>query len=234
MRRVRSTHRLHSFLYLMKRKLLHLRSVLVSFFSKVPHRMAPRDESRRAHAGIIVDMFAAIMARVKGANINVDLDTVMHVLRYDFPNVEHIWLAERFMTAFEARYPLEATLTLAAAKRTEAERCALAMEILTLLHRVGGDLTNPELFARVTLGLNLPWASTSLEHLFSTPGAVSNQPMIETISFSGHIGKGNVTLPAEDEGVRFRALRCVNLLLIINDGDTPISLRGQKLHPDLY
>lgn len=230
MRRVRSTHRLHSFLYLMKRKLLHLRSVLVSFFSKVPHRMAPRDESRRAHAGIIVDMFAAIMARVKGANINVDLDTVMHILRYDFPNVEHIWLAERFMTAFEARYPLEATLTLAAAKRTEAERCALAMEILTLLHRVGGDLTNPELFARVTLGLNLPWASTSLEHLFSTPGAVSNQPMIETISFSGHIGKGNVTLPAEDEGVRFRALRCVNLLLIINDGDTPISLRGQKLH----
>ncbi len=230
MKRIRSTHRLHSFLYLMKRKLLHLRSVLVSFFSKVPHRMVPRDESRRAHAGIIVDMFAAIMARVKGANIDEDLDTVMHILRYDFPNVEHVWLAERFMTAFQARYPLEATLTLAAAKRTEAERCALAMEILTLLHRVGGDLTSPELFARVTLGLNLPWASTSLEHLFSTPGAVSNQPMIETISFSGHIGKGNVTLPSEDEGVRFRALRCVNLLLIINDGDTPISLRGQKLH----
>lgn len=230
MRRVRSTHRLHSFWYLMKRKLLHLRSFLVSFFSKVPHRMAPRDESRRAHAGIIVDMFAAIMARVKGANIDEDLDTVMHILRYDFPNVEHMWLAERFMSAFEARYPLEATLTLAAAKRTEAERCALAMEILTLLHRVGGDLTSPELFARVTLGLNLPWASTTLERLFSTPGAISSQPMIETISFSDHIGKGNVTLPSEDIGVRFRALRCVNLLLIINDGDVPISLRGQKLY----
>ncbi len=175
-------------------------------------------------------MFASIMARVKEANIDEDLDTVMHILRYDFPNVEHVWLAERFMTAFEARYPLEATLTLAAAKRTEAERCALAMEILTLLHRVGGDLTNPELFARVTLGLNLPWASTTLERLFGTPGAISQQPMIETISFSDHIGKGNVTLPAEDAGVRFRALRCVNLLLIINDGDEPISLRGQKLY----
>lgn len=230
MRRVRSTHRLYSFWYLMKRKLLHLRSFLVSFFSKVPHRMAPRDESRRAHAGIIVDMFAAIMARVKGANIDEDLDTVMHILRYDFPNVEHMWLAERFMSAFEARYPLEATLTLAAAKRTEAERCALAMEILTLLHRVGGDLTSPELFARVTLGLNLPWASTTLERLFSTPGAISTQPMIETISFSDHIGKGSVTLPSEDIGVRFRALRCVNLLLVINDGDVPISLRGQKLY----
>lgn len=232
MRRIRSTHtpRLYTILFSLRRKLFHLRSLLVSFFSKVPHRMAPRDETRRGHAGIIVDLFAAIMARVKGASIDDDLDTVMNILRYDFPNVEHVWLAERFMTAFEARYPLEATLALAAAKRTEAERCALAMEILTLLHRVGGDLTNPELFARVTLGLNLPWASTSLEHLFSTPGATSKYPIIETISFSGCIGRGNVTLAVEDAGVRFRALRCVNLLLIINDGDVPISLRGQTLN----
>ncbi len=231
MKRVRTTTPHLSTLFLSwKRKALHLRSFLVSFFSKVPHRLAPKDESRRAHAGIIVDMFAAIMARVKGASIDDDLDTVMNILRYDFPNVEHEWLAERFKTAFEARYPLEATLTLASAQRTEAERCALAMEILTLLHRVGGDLTNPELFARVTLGLNLPWASTSLERLFSTPGAVSKYPIIETISFSDHIGKGNVTLATEDAGVTFRALRCVNLLLIVNDGDKPISLRGQTLN----
>ncbi len=229
MKHIRQTRRLSVLLLALRRKVLHLRSFLVSFFSQVPHSLAPRDESRRAHAGIIVDMFAAIMARIQSVNADDDLDTVMNILRYDFPNVEHQWLAERFITAFEARYPLEATLTLAAAKRTEAERCSLAMEILTLLHRVGGDLTNPKLFARVTMGLNLPWAGSELEQLFNTPGAVSSQPIIETICFADHIGKGTVTLPAEDKGVQFRALRCVNLLLIINDGDVPISLRGQIL-----
>lgn len=211
-----------------KRGMLNLRSFCASLFSKVPHRMAPKDESRRAHAGIIVDMFAAIMARVNSRHIEKDMDTVMNILRYDFPNVEHVWLAERFKTAFNARYPLEATLTLAGARRTEAERCALAMEILTLLHRVGGDLAVPELFERVTIGLNLPGFASRLETLVRTPGMPAEAP-IESIGFSGGSGGDNVTLAPEDRDVCFRALRCANLLIIVNDGDAPISLRGQTL-----
>ena len=128
-----------------RRRILRSRSALASWLNTVPHRIAARDESRRAHAGTIADLFASIMCQV--VDIGVDkLDTAMDILRHDFPNVEHIWLAERFQLAYEAAYPLPATLALAAAGRTEEERISLALEIYALLLRIGGDLTSPTLF----------------------------------------------------------------------------------------
>lgn len=210
-----------------RRRALHWRSSLVSFLGSVPHRLSSRAESRRAHAGTIVDLFASIMCQVEGLGID-KMETTMDILRRDFPNVEHIWLAERFQRAYDARYPLSATLTLAAARRTEGERTALAMEIFAMLHRVGGDLTHPTLFAEVTAGLNLPGADTFIEKLFRTAGAEAPQP-IESLCFSSSLGFDNVMLPPEDAGAAFRVLRCVNLLLVVNDADVPISVRGQKL-----
>ncbi len=212
----------------LRRRFLHLRSSLVSLLARVPTRIAARDESRRAHAGTVVDLFASIMGQVKGVAMG-DIDTAMDILRYDFPNVEHIWLAERFQKAYLARYPLDATLTLAAANRTEEERISLALEIFTMLHRVGGALPNPALFARVTHGLNLPeYSDRHISTLVDTPGAAAERP-IESISFSSIPGEGDVTLSAQDAGKRFRALRCVNLLIIVNDSPNMLTLRGRNL-----
>ena len=211
------------------RYLLRLRSLLVSLYNRAPHRIGPRDTTRRAHAGIIADLFASIMCRIDGIGLE-DMDTAMDILRYDFPNVEHIWLAERLQNAYRARYPLEATLKLAAAHRTIAERYSLALEILTMLHRVGGDLTNPDLFEEVTQGLQLPGAHKSLPSLFATPGSRVVDAPIETISFSEDIALGNVTLSPANAHVRFRAVRCVNLLIIINDAKAPLSVREHTLH----
>ncbi len=210
------------------RYLLRLRGFLASLFNRVPRRIGPKTESRRAHAGIIVNLFASIMCRVEGLGVE-DMDTTMDILRYDFPNVEHSWLAARFQNAYRASFPLEITLRLAAADRTQAERYSLAIEILTMLHRVGADLSDPELFAEVTAGLGLPGADRELESLIATPGATPKPP-IESISFSGQLGRGNVTLSSADENVRFRALRCVNLLVIVNDSHVPLSVRGHTLH----
>lgn len=221
-------HRLTDQMLRVKRSMLKWRSFFASLFNRVPHRFEPKSESRRTHAGIIVDLFASIMCRVDGLGIE-DMDTTMDILRYDFPNVEHSWLADRFQTAYRAAYPLEHTLRVAAANRTEAERYSLALEILTMLHRVGGDLTNPTLFAEVTDGLQLPGASDILEALFTDPEAPV-PGIIEIMRFSPHIGRGVVTLSPADGDVQFRALRCVNLLIIINDSRTPLSVRGYTLH----
>ena len=210
-----------------RRRILRARSALAAQLNTAPHRITARDESRRAHAGTISDLFASIMCQV--VDIGVDkLDTAMDNLRHDFPNVEHIWLAERFQTAYEAAYPLSATLALAAAGRTEEERISLALEIYALLLRIGGDLTSPTLFEEVTYGLNLPGCATMLEELMRTPGATAPAPL-ESITFSSIPGENTVLLPEDDATVMFRAIRCVNFLLIINDSDTPISVRGQTL-----
>lgn len=224
----RTRQQLTRLLFVSNRYLLHLRSFLVSVFTRVPHRIGPKEETRRAHAGIIADLFASIMCRIDGIGLE-DMDTTMDILRYDFPNVEHSWLAERLHNAYRSRYPLEITLKLAAAKRTEAERFSLALEVLTMLRRVGGDLTNPDLFEEVTNGLQLPGAHKTLEALFSTPGARALPP-IEVLSFSEELALGNVTLSSADANVRFRAVRCVNLLIIINDSKTPLSVREHTLH----
>ena len=211
------------------RYLLHLRGRLASFYNRAPHRISANDNSRRAHAGLIADLFASIMCRIDGIGME-DMDTAMDILRYDFPNVEHIWLAERLQNAYRARYPLEATLKLAAANRTVAERYSLALEILTMLHRVGGDLTNPGLFEEVTRGLQLPLAHKTLPAFFATPGARMTDAPIETLSFSEDIAQGNVTLSSLNRHVRFRVVRCVNLLIIINDAKPPLSVREHTLH----
>ncbi len=212
----------------LKRGLLRVRGFFVAIFARVPQRIGPRVESRRTHAGIIADLFASIMCRVDGLGAE-DMDTAMDILRYDFPNVEHSWLAGRFRTAYRIGFPLDVTLRLAAANRTVAERYSLALEILTILHRAGGDLTNPELFAEVTRGLGLPDADRQLEELLSTPGATAAHP-IEVISFSNRIAEGNVTLSPADGQLSFRAVRCVNLIIIINDAHAPLSVRGHILH----
>lgn len=211
----------------LRRRILRARSTVASLFNSAPHRIAAKDESRRSHAGIITDLFASLMCQV--VDIGIDkLDTAMDLLRHDFPNVEHSWLAERFQTAYEAAYPLPATLALAAAGRTEAERISLALEIYALLLRVGGDLTSPTLFEEVTFGLNLPSAASMLEELMRTPGSVAPKPM-ESITFCAEPGENTVQLPKEEASVIFRAIRCVNFLLIVNDSETPIVVRGQTL-----
>ena len=210
-----------------QRELLRLRSTLTGLFTEMPRHLSPRFENRRSHAGTVVDLFATIMSRVKGVGLE-DMNSTLDIIRYNFPNVEHKWLIQRFEKTYLANYPLDATLTLAAAKRTEAERISLALEIFAMLHSVGGDLTNPQLFAMVCYGLNLPGMSQIIENMLSTPGARAERPM-ESLSFDSEIGKGNFILSPEDTGVRFRAVRCANLMLIINDGVT-IQLRGRKLH----
>ena len=215
-------------LQFVRRKLRTIRSKFAERLTKEPTRLASRDESRRAHAAEVVDLFATIMAQVEGLSMD-DMDTTMDMLRYDFPNVEHSWLAERFQQAYTAEYSLSHTLTIAAADRTTAERTALALEILTMLYRVGGDLTNPSLFDRVANGLNLPGQSRLIEKLVRTPGLLAPAPL-EVLRFSRDIAYANVTLSELDEGVRFRAISCANILLIVNDANKTIQLHGRILH----
>lgn len=213
----------------LSRRLLRLRGAVTAYFSRnASTRLASKDESRRAHAGIVVNLFAAIMARIDGITID-DMDSAMDILRYDFPNVEHSWLAERFQTAYTNSYPLEPTLVLASAKRTEAERMALALEILTMLHRVGGNLTNPTLLDRVTTGLNLPGAARKLEELCSSPD-IRSMPPIDILCFSESLKADGVTLSSKDRGVQFRVLRCANAMFVINDAHRIIKLSGQIMH----
>ena len=70
------SRRLRNLLHSGRRRILRYRSRLASVLNTVPHRIAARDESRRAHAGTIADLFASIMCQV--VDIGVDkLDTAL-------------------------------------------------------------------------------------------------------------------------------------------------------------
>ncbi len=209
------------------RAVVHSYSSIIGLLMDAPRRFVPKNESDRTHAGTIADLFASILGRLEDPGAEV-LYAAMDILRYDFPNVEHIWLAERFRKSYEAHYPLQNTLTMAVARRTQEERIALALEVYTLLHRIGGHENTPELFEEVANGLNLPGAARIIDNLVNTPGMVATRP-VESLSFSTDLAEGNVQLPPEEDGVRFRVLHCVNLLLVVNDGVKPISVRGRYL-----
>ncbi len=208
--------------------LLKFRNKITGALTKEPTRLAAGDESRRAHAAVVVDLFATIMAQVEGIGME-DMDTTMDMLRYDFPNVEHSWLAERFQQAYTAELSLSTVLSVACANRTQAERMALALEILTMLFRVGGDFTNPTLFDKVTTGLNLPGQAQLLEKLIHSPGLLAPAPL-EVLRFSGDVAYANVTLSDKDKKIRFRAINCAHVLLIVNDASSALPLHGRILH----
>lgn len=207
--------------------LLRVRSKLANLFYRSTGRLMPRVESRRARAGAVVDLFASILARVEGLSHQVTYN-VMDILRYDFHNIEHIWLADRFRRAYEAKYPLSDTVALAAAKRTENERVAIALEIFTMLHRVGVQQENPTIFTDVVEGLNIPFSSDRFEDLLLTSGAEAQHPL-ESLTFAADSDEKNVTLAGEDKDLAFRAIRCMNLMVIVNDGDMPLTVRGLQL-----
>ena len=210
-----------------QRALIKMRSDFADMMGNSPQRVAPQEASRRDHAGRIIDLFATIMGRVDGISID-DTDISLEMLRYDFPNVEHSWILRRFDNVYRAKYPLESTLTLAAAKLSEEERISLALESYVMLYRVGADVDNPDLFEKICFGLNIPHSAKRLEELITQPTCSDAHP-IERLSVSSSNADCDFALSARDEPVEFRALRCVNLVIIINDAQTPISILGQSL-----
>ena len=208
---------------LLRRHLLTLESLFLRWFG----RKGGREESNRAHAATVVNLFASLIMR-RARPLEDELNTAFDLLRYNFPNVEHSWLARRFGRAIQAHYSLEDTLSVAAAGRSEAERCSIALQVLALLHRTGARFAEPGLFEEITLGLLLPGAAASLSRLIDTPGMAAEAP-VESVSFSSERGKADVDLAPVDEGVSFRILRCDKQILVINDGKGPVEVRGRRI-----
>ena len=126
-------------------RILRWRLTLAELFAKAPKRLTPRPETRRSHADVIINLFAAVIRR-SGESTDDVKEAAMDILRSDFPNVEHVWLREHFQRALDSPATANIKLLLAAIRRTEPERISLALEIVALLSRVGGRLSTPELF----------------------------------------------------------------------------------------
>lgn len=210
------------------RTLLRLRVELNQLVGEQIPWLRRDDGSMQRHAGTMVDFFTSILVLQKHVTAR-DADVALDLLRYNFPDVEHRWLAKRFERSMAAAYDLEDTLALAAAGKSEPERFAMALEILALLRNAGDALAEAKLFERVTYGLLLPGSAASIRDLFD--GVETGQAVEPAVSvcFSSYGETAEVQLTGLDKGISFRAIRCAHLLLIINDGGESFVVRGRKL-----
>lgn len=208
-------------------RILRWRLTLAELFAKAPKRLTPRPETRRSHADVIINLFAAVIRR-SGESTDDVKEAAMDILRSDFPNVEHVWLREHFQRALDSPATANIKLLLAAIRRTEPERISLALEIFALLSRVGGRLSTPELFEEVCYGLSLPGTAGIITSLINTPGKDALRP-IECVAFNGGKKEFCVTLSPVDADFNFRVLRCVNFVIVVNDSKYPLTARGVRL-----
>lgn len=155
-----------------------------------------------------------------------DADAALDILRYTFPEVEHRWLSKRFERSMRANFTVEEVLASAAFGRDEAERLAMAIEVLSILKNAGDNQAMSDLFDRVTYGLELPGAAPHLRKLLLESGTEAEDPAF-SVSFG--TDQAEVSLPSVDEGVAFRLIRCAQLVMIVNDGDKTIVARGRPL-----
>ncbi len=227
------------------RHLLHRCHVaLARLFADAPSRIAPRIMSRRRYTGTIIDLFATILRRLETSEPSPDIseeereqtklrgiDATIDVLRYSFPNVDYQWLIKRFDLAYESNYALKGMLALGASKRTIEERCALALKIYALLNHLQEDITHRALFDRICAGLRIKLNAAELEQLICCPRGETSKDtrFIQSIIISPQIGEGDFLLSEDAHDTRFRALRCANIMLIINDAPTPLNVRGCQL-----
>ena len=199
---------------------------MLRFFGAYLPWLRRDDGSVRRHAGTLVDLFATILMRHNHVSAR-DADAALDILRYTFPEVEHRWLAKRFERSMRANFTVEEVLTSAAFGRDEAERMAMAIEVLSILKNAGDSQAMTDLFDRVTYGLELPGAAPHLRRLLLEADTEAEDPAF-SVSFGVREG-AEVSLPAVDEGVAFRLIRCSQLVLVVNDGEKTIEARGRPL-----
>lgn len=185
------------------------------------------DGSDRKHARTLIDLFVTILMH-KGRLSARDADAALDILRYTFPELEHRWLANQFDNSRKSAESLETVLKEASFHADEAERMAIAIEVLSLLKNRGDHTLIDELFEKITYGLELPGIAPHLKRLLLEPGTEAQEP-----AFSVSFGclKTEVVLPYAEDGLRFRLIRCARLVMVINDGEVPIIVRGRKLAP---
>lgn len=190
--------------------------------------LAQNNGSERKHAGTLIDLFVTILM-LKDRLSARDADAALDILRYTFPELEHQWLAARFERSMKVTFPLDEVLAAAAAGNDEAERMAMAIEVLSLMKNTGDEWLIDEIFEKVTYGLELPGVAAHLKELLSVPGTEAQEPAF-SVSF-GTDEDTEVALPQSVEGTKFRLIRCSRLVMVINDGDVAFVVRGRKLAP---
>lgn len=184
--------------------------------------------SVRDHAAPIIDLFASIVMRDERVS-ETDVDAALDFLRYSFPEAEHAWLARHFQRATVSIHPVSQLAVIAGTNRTLQERMAMALEVLALLKNARDERAIESLFGEVTVGLMLPGAASLLRATLDDPLSQPPEP-IQSVRFCSD-ENAEVMLSQAEEGTAFRALQCGELLLIINDGEKSLRIRGRSLPP---
>lgn len=182
--------------------------------------------SVRDHAAPIIDLFASIVMRDEKVS-ETDVDSALDFLRYSFPEADHNWLTRQFQRATVSIHPVSQLATIAGTNRTLQERMAMALEVLALLQNARDKRAIASLFEEVTIGLMLPGASVLLRSMLRDPLSQPPEP-IQSVRFSVN-ETAEVVLSQKDDRTAFRALQCGDILLIMNDGETPLRVRGRSL-----
>lgn len=188
-----------------------------------------KDGSLKEHAAPIIDLFASIVMRDEQMS-EMDANGALDFLRYSFPEIEHAWLARHFKRATQAIHPVSQVASIAGENKSHTEKLSMALEVLTLLKNARDKRAIEILFPEVISGLELPpETACSLPNLLDTP-SFSPDPPIISVAF-GSTPEAEVSLPGAEGHLSFRAIRCGDLLIIINDAELPLRVRGKSLPP---
>ncbi len=186
------------------------------------------DGSVMEHAAPIIDLFASIVMRDERMS-ETDADSALDFLRYSFPEAEHSWLARHFKKATESIHPVSQLAVIAGTNRSLQERMSMAMEVLSLLKNARDQRAIDTLFEEVTMGLMLPGAAPLLKAMLDDPSAPPPEPVL-SLRFSTS-PEADVALSEKNGTIQFRVFLCGELMLVINDGESPLRVRGRSPRP---
>ncbi|MDC0088360.1 ABC transporter ATP-binding protein, partial [Akkermansiaceae bacterium] len=192
-------------------------------------RFAPAAPIGRDHVGALVDVFTsfvALDARVDRAEAEVALD----LLRHDFPEADHRWLARRLHQSLQSPKPPEEVAAALRDRLTEDEKVSLGLQLYLMVMASNSRYRGGEAFLKVMISLD---AQEIGESIFAEMRGVetSDDLPFDKVSFSTEEG-ADVVLASDETHFRFYAYRSKDFILLKNIGKEPLPISGHTLAED--
>jgi ABC transport system ATP-binding/permease protein len=220
-------------------------SPLAARVRRVANRLTRRWRKVRASSEspnllpLLIQVLAAFSKSAKADVLEEEIDSSLGFLRYDYPEAVYSELRKLFRQALHEPQDLKAMAERLAAELSTERKIMLGVQLYDLIAKAGMDAQMVVQFYGFMTQLGM--AAQAIDIVYQLNAADDNAPGVyqhgqsplESLTF-GSNGHGDVILKGLDEGERLVAFRYHDLILLKNQSNKGIVVRGRPLGPGSF
>ncbi len=184
----------------------------------------------------LIGVFAAF-TRMDGIIDEDEVDSILGFLRYDYPESVYAGLRQLYIEALREEQDLDAMADDLAPRLNLEEKILLGIQLYVLVFRAGVSREAMETFIRFMTGLGVAREAVELVYQLNVDSAHAppeeerdQESPLEALTIGGR-PECDVAFPQMPSGFELAAFRLRHFLLLKNNGNSPVVVRGHHVPP---